>query len=463
MNLFSTFNDVLNPDVQSRIASYVDEPADKARKAVEGLVYTIVGGLMKRTTSEIGVNQLFNHIQKGHYDGSLTDNLLTVLRDPAHTNTLITQGNDVISHLLPAMKSSIGSMISSYAGIRNSSAISLLGLTSTIVLHVLGKRVNDQKLDANGLASSLFSEREALISAVPDDFMARLIEKVGLQQIVGGLAAPARRTTVEIPVRQPSVQPTRASRPVAVVNRTTATRPAVSYEPDDSGDETSSLVRWGMGSLVVLALAAAGFYVYQNTRKYPDKDKSSVVTTAINDTVRSDTVSRSLAVPSGMTPTAVPTSATVIKAPVAASPAASTSGVAAGLPGTLTRQMAPYIGNAALPAGRLFSLTDVSFQPGSLSMTPGSQATVGELATLLKTYPRLQIQLVGYANDAQGGSTNKSLSFKRVNGIKQQLMASGIDFVRIDAIGRGTGVSQSDTSRIPEPTLRKINLKVVVK
>ena len=463
MNLFSTFNDVLNPDVQSRIASYVDEPADKARKAVESLIYTIVGGLMKRTTSEIGVNQLFNHIQKGHYDGSLTDNLLTVLRDPAHTNTLITQGNDVISHLLPAMKSSIGSMISSYAGIRNSSAISLLGLTSAIVLHVLGKRVKDQKLDANGLATLLFSEREAFVSAVPDDFMARLIEKVGLQQVVGGLAAPARRTTVEIPVRQPSAQPIRASRPVAVTNRATATQPAVSYEPDDSGDETSSLVKWGMGSLVVLTLAAAGFYVYQNTQKYPDKEKESGIMTVINDTVRSDTVSRSLAVPSDVIPTAAPASATATKAPVTVEASPSTSVVTARPSGALTQQMAPYIGNAALPAGRVFPLTGVSFLPNSLSMTPGSQATVSELGTLLKTYPRLQIQLVGYANDAQGGSTNKSLSFKRVNEIKQQLMASGIDFVRIDAIGRGTGISQSDTSRIPKPTLRTINLKVVVK
>lgn len=96
-------------------------------------------------------------------------------------------------------------------------------------------------------------------------------------------------------------------------------------------------------------------------------------------------------------------------------------------------------------------------------MTPGSQATVTELATMLKTYPQLQILLVGYANDAQGGFTNKSLSFKRVNIIKQQLVTSGINFQRIDAVGRGTGVARNDTSRVPKPTMRKIMLKVVSK
>jgi outer membrane protein OmpA-like peptidoglycan-associated protein len=96
-------------------------------------------------------------------------------------------------------------------------------------------------------------------------------------------------------------------------------------------------------------------------------------------------------------------------------------------------------------------------------MTAGSQATVSELATLLKTYPQMQVLLVGFANDAQGGFTNKSLSFKRVNAIKQQLVSSGINFMRIDAVGRGTGVARNDTSGTPKPTMRKIVMKVVSK
>lgn len=462
MNLFNLLNDVLSPDVLSRIAAYVDEPTEKAHKAVEGLVYTVVGGLMKRTTTEIGVNQLFNRIQKGRYDGSLTDNLITALRDPTQTNTLITQGNDVISHLLPAMKSSIGTMISGYAGIRNSSAISLLGLTSTIVLHVLGKRVKEQKLDADGLAASLFSEREAFVNAVPEEFMPRLVEKVGLQQVVAGLAAPARRTTVEIPVRQPSAQSNGTARPSPAASRTVVTRPVVTYEPDDAGDENSSLVKWGMGALLVLALAAAGYYVYQNTKNYSEETNVTDVTPVIGDTVRSDTVSRSLAVPADLAPAPTPVSTTATKATALTTATVSASGVAPVSAGALTQQLTPYVGNPALPKGRVFPLKGVSFQPGSLSMTPGSLATISELTTLLKTYPNLQVQLIGYANDAQFG-TNKSLSFKRVNQIKQQLMASGIDFVRIDAIGRGTGVSRLDTSGIAKPTLRRIDLKVVVK
>ena len=444
MNLFANLTTIFSSEILSRIAAYIDEPIEKTSKAVDGLVYTIVGGLMKRTTSEIGVNQLYNHIQKGRYDGASLDNLATVLRDPALTNTLITQGNDVISHLLPAMKSSIGSMISGYAGIRYSSAISLLGLTTTIVLQVLGKQVKDQKLDADGLAATLFAEREAFVSIVPEEFMPRLVEKVGLHQIVAGLAAPARRTVVESPGR----------------TVTTATRPAISYDTaDESDNDNGALTKWGVVALIAVAIAFGGYYLYQNTQKYSNgQQEVTDVTTVSNDTIQADTVTRSLAVPKEQAVKTVPKSASVTTV-------ASTTGLAAATPSSnLTLQMTPYLGNAALPKGRVFPLTGVAFLPGSLSMTAGSLATIGELATILKTYPQLQVQLVGYANDAQGGGvTNKSLSFKRVNQIKQQLMTSGINFLRIDAIGRGSGVARNDTSRIAKPTLRKIDIKVVAK
>lgn len=446
MNLFANLTTVLNSEVLSRIAAYIDEPIEKTSKAVDGLVYTIVGGLMKRTTSEIGVNQLYNHIQKGRYDGASLESLATVLRDPALTNTLITQGNDVISHLLPAMKSSIGSMISSYAGIRNSSAISLLGLTTTIVLQVLGKQVKDQKLDADGLAATLFGEREALVNIVPEEFMPRLVEKVGLHQVVAGLATPARRAVAE-----PS-----GGRTVV-----TATRPAINYDlADDSDNDNGALTKWGVGALIALGLAFGGYYLYQNTQKYSNGEEATDVTTITNDTIQADTVTRSLAVPKEQAIKAAPKSTSAIS-----TSAVSATGLAgAAASGSLTQQLAPYLGNAALPKGRTLPLTGIAFQPGSLSMTPGSQAAVNELASLLKTYPQMQVLLVGFANDAPGGVlTNKALSFKRVNTIKQQLVSSGINFMRIDAIGRGTGVAKGDTSRVPKPTMRKIILKVVSK
>ncbi|NID09161.1 DUF937 domain-containing protein [Fibrivirga algicola] len=447
MTLFGAFNEVLTPEVLAKIALYEDEPAEKTTKAVEGLVHTVFGGLLKRTTTEIGVNQLFSQLQKSGYDGSLSSNLNSVLKDATQTHAVITTGNEAISRLLPAMKSSIAGMISSYAGIRNSSAISLLGLTAGVVLDVLGKQVKEKKLDADGLAASLFDQREAFINAVPENLFPQLVEKVGIQQIVAGVAAPAKRTAQAIPPRStngPAIRPVPTS--------------TVSFEPDLDNESGGSAGKWLIGAIIVAAIAVGGYFIWQNSKNFStDGSQSSDELASLGDTTQSDTVARSLAVP-------VDTTASR-PAATSATSATTATGMATSVPtdAAFSTALTAYLNDAAQPKGRVFGLTGVTFDPASLSMTAASQRQVNELITLLKARPTLQIQLQGYANDAPGpaaGLTNKVLSFKRVNAIKQQLVGAGINYLRVDAIGLGTGVKVGELGKQPQ---KKINVKVITK
>lgn len=447
MTLFGAFNEVLTPEILAKIALYEDEPAEKTTKAVEGLVHTVFGGLLKRTTTEIGVNQLFSQLQKSGYDGSLAANLNAVLKDATQTHTVITNGNEAISRLLPAMKSSIASMISSYAGIRNSSAISLLGLTAAVVLDVLGKQVKEKKLDADGLAASLFDQREAFINAVPEGLFPQLVEKVGIQQIVAGVATPAKRAAQSPPTRSTG----------------TATRPVppstVSFEPALDEEGGNSLSKWLIGLIILAALAGLGYYAWQNTQQHSastDADLDGALMSG--DTTQSDTVARSLAVP-------VDTSATRPAATAAATSVTTATGVgttpAAGADATFNAALTAYLNDATQPKGRIFELSGVTFAPASLTLTPAAQGQINTLIQQLKARPTLQVQLQGYANDAPGlGLTNKALSFKRVNVIKQQLVTAGINYLRVDAIGLGTGVRPGDLGKQP---MRKINVKIISK
>lgn len=437
MNLFAHFDELLNPEVVSNIALYVDEPVDKTRKAVQGLVYTIVGGLLKRITSEIGVNQLSIQIQRGHYEGQLVANLPTIFKDPAQVNAIVTGGNEAISHLLPALKSSIAGMITAYAGMRNSSAISLLGLTTALVLDELGRQMRDQKLNADGLAASLFEQREAFVEAVPDTLMPQLTEKLGLQAMISTMGAPAKRTATGSNVR-PTATPTAAAPPF------------LNQEPTN---EPTNLLKWGLSALLVVILAGS-YFIWQNSQRRPGIAQPGDPSLALpTDSINADTVARSLAVPKDTT-----------VRPVAATKPPSATTVAAS---QLNAQLTTYLANPVAPKGRLFPLPTVAFQPGTMVLTPGSEGAITELVSVLKTHPTTQIRLIGYANDAIGtGQTNKSLSFKRVNVIKQQLVSAGINYVRVDAVGVGTGVAApkpSDSTAVRRKPMRKIDLRVVVK
>ncbi|KAB7733238.1 OmpA family protein [Rudanella paleaurantiibacter] len=451
MNFFAAFNDIVTPDVINKAAVFVEESAPKTQKAIEGLGLTVLGGLLKRTTSEIGVNQLFNYIQKGNYDGSQTAGLSSALKDPAQTNLLIAHGNDTISHLLPAMKSSIANMISSYAGIRNSSAVSLLGLTSGIVLDVLGKQVREQKMDADGLAAALFEQREDFVQKVPESLLPKLVEKLGLQQVMAGIAGPARRG-------EPAATP---GRPIS------APGPAVTapvYDASSDSDNTNGLVgKIGIGLVLAAIIGAGAYMVYHNSRTGQTDDAGEVAeTTVTTDAGQADTVARSMAVPVDTSAMRTKPATTSAVAPVAPSAASTTATAGAG---TLTTALNGYMADVTAPKGRTFSLSAVSFQPGSTSLTPGSEATVTEIANFLKANPAAQIRLVGYANDAGAGTTNKALSFKRVNTIKSMLVAQGINYIRVDAVGLGTGSKPKpgDSTGTRTPSLRKIDMKVVYK
>lgn len=441
MNLFVYFDELLNPEVVSQIALYVDEPVDKTKKAVQTLIYTVVGGLIKRVTSDIGVNQLANQIQRGRYQGQLIAKLPTLFKEPSHVNAMVTAGNDAISHLLPALKSSIASMVTAYSAMRNSSAISLLGLTTSLVLDKLGREMHDQKLDADGIAASLFEQRDAFLQVVPDDLMPQLIEKLGLQALVTPTASSAKRPPTP-----------------AVAARSTVTTSPVSFANQLEDDSSGDLLKWGLGALVVVGLAIGGFFLWQNAQQKPTVTQADDTSLALpTDSITADTVARSLAVPKDTV--TLPAAPVAVTPPVAATSAGATS--------ALTAQLTAYLSNTAVPKGRLFSLPSVAFEPGTVLLTPGSESTITELINVLKANPTTQIRLIGYANDASGGGfTNKTLSFKRVNVIKQQLVSAGINYVRVDAVGVGTGVTPpkpGDSTAVRKPPMRKIDMRVVIK
>ncbi|MGA0558778.1 DUF937 domain-containing protein [Larkinella sp. VNQ87] len=425
MNLLVELKESLTDAVVSRAAYYVDENPDKTRIALEGLIHTVVAGLMKRTTTEIGVNQLYNAIQKGKFDGQLVVTFPELIRDPEQTNRLAEQGSNSISHLLPAMKSAIGLAISGYAGIKNSAAITLLGLVTPLVLGTLNRLVIEKKLDADGLAVLLADQRDHLVETTPERLLDRIAEGLNIQQLLAVGVTPAKRTgfaeRAPIPERQ-------------------------RFLPEPEEESNGSLVKWGVGALVLLALAGAAYYIWNNTQSYSSENEQEAFSTEFVD---------STAIP--------PTDSARLRAVNSVRPDSAASTTLTSPAGASTTALAAYLTNPQLPAGKSFRMPTLDFEPGTDRLKPAGTATVEALAALLKNNPTAQIRLVGYANDAIPPMGNKALSINRVLAIKNQLIRSGINYIRVDAIGLGTGIKPGDSTAIGKPRLKQVDVKVVIK
>jgi hypothetical protein len=72
--------------------------------AIEALVPTIIGGIMKRATNEAGATTLMNVIQKGGHDGAILSEISSVVQDRESFAKVVEKGHSLVSMLLPDKK-----------------------------------------------------------------------------------------------------------------------------------------------------------------------------------------------------------------------------------------------------------------------------------------------------------------------------------------------------------------------
>lgn len=421
MSLFVALKEVLNEGVVAHIARENNEKPEKIAKALDAFSASIVGGMLKRVTNEAGMNLMYNQVQKIDFE---TQNLDRLIKDPAQYEPLKNIGEKHLNTLLPGLKSPISLMVAKYAATRNSLASSLIGPMVAIVMTVLKKIVNDKQMDTEAFATYLGDQREHLLNVVPElDNV--LVETLGIQSLLQNFTVP------------------KLSHPVSIA-KTTVEKGHEPFLPDTEVHPESSInyLKWAGAAVVVIGLAAAGWYFWQR-QPLPSETESTVIEDSTT---------------LGTSAEAVEVIDTLQKAPVQ-TPKDTTI---ASTPSTSSSPMEVYLADAAITTGKVFKFENVDFLDNTTQLKPEATTPIKNLGDLLKKFPNAQIKLVGFANDAKAPLTNKVLSTKRVYALKDELIKQGINYLRVDAEGRGTGVSPKDTTRKQKP-LREIYVRFVKK
>lgn len=109
-------------------------------------------------------------------------------------------------------------------------------------------------------------------------------------------------------------------------------------------------------------------------------------------------------------------------------------------PNTLTYDLNRFLqGNEAAP--RTFTFDKLNFDTGSANIRAEDRDTIASLTSILKAYPNVKVDIVGFT-DAQGDSaTNERLSVQRAAAVKAALLEGGIAANRVNS--RGGGVADN--------------------
>ena len=449
MNLFDTLNEALTDEVVSKIAKLSEEEPEKTRKALDGIFYTLVAGLIRRTGSMMSVSMLYNQIQKGNQGGEMIGDVMSYLNKKDKLDHIQKIGDGLISQIFPAYKSPLVSMIGTYAGIKKNSSTMYSSIAAPILIDAVSKEIDTNKLDVDGLITYLSDHHEPLFKLVPEELLEKMIPQLGLQELLSPKFVSAKKmasgklvpfkgknvvSTDETPIS--TTKKMASSKPVTFKGKTVVStdetsvsiiKSATVLEVNEQEEEETSnspipIKLLVIGLLGVLAIAG-GIYWYMNFYK-PSQSQSTGEESIIDSTaIQPDTITKAII------------DSVAIKDSLKLSTATSTpTPTLAEQNSAFAETLDAYLTDKAKPIGKVFPITNLAFIKGSQALDTDSDLIIKQLADLMNKYPKMQVQLQGHSTNAVG-MDNKTMATKRAFAIKKRLMVKGIVEKRIDAIG----------------------------
>jgi outer membrane protein OmpA-like peptidoglycan-associated protein len=93
--------------------------------------------------------------------------------------------------------------------------------------------------------------------------------------------------------------------------------------------------------------------------------------------------------------------------------------------------------NSTVSDDKWFDFDRLLFDTGKATLQPASQEQVGNVAAILKAYPKVKIRLGGYTDNTGNAESNVKLSDERANAVMAELAKLGTDPARMSAKGYG--------------------------
>ena len=436
VNLLDLAKSYLSDKVVGQISSMLGESQSNTQKALDGALPAILSGIIQKSSEPGGTSSIMDLVgevmtpNRSAGDvisptGGILGQLGNLLTNSGQSSNLLSMGSTIIQSLFGDKAGAIAGAVSSYSGIKQSSASSLMSIAGPILLSVLGNKLTDTNSGASGLSSLLSSQTSAVQAALPSGLGSLLGNIPGLG-ILSSLASKASNLT-SAAVNKPV---TRVIPPVA---------PTYANDNDrDSGGGN----RW-LPWLLLLLGAAALLYFLRSCSK--DKETVSTTTETVTTTVDSTVSGMSAAIDSAGS------AASDVTAKLGAFfKRKLPSGIELNIPENgIENNLVKFIEDKSKPVDKTtwFNFGRLVFDTGKATLKPESKEEVKNIAEILKAFPAVDIKIGGYTDNTGGADINKKLSQERADAVMNELVQLGIAKSRLAAEGFGPEhpVASNDT------------------
>lgn len=389
-NLLDTAKNYFTPEFVNQASSTLGESNTGISKALSGIIPAELAGILRKATSgSEGANSIFNYTKEAAVALPSSPNFTSLSNLPAKTGV----GN-FLSNLFGEKQSGIASMISKFAGIKDSSASSLMNMGLPAIMGLLGKYAEQNHMSANSLSGFLSSQKDQIMNALPSGLFS-LAGMIGFGNVPSLSSATAE------------IKSNLLNRGEAAVKKTGTTT-------------------WIW--LLFLVIVAAALVWYFMSRS----NKSSIGTVTTDTTAVAKTDHTTVA------PLQVITIPELIKVKLP------TGKELDAYKGGIEDQLVTFLSGdwKSMSEDQLktkwFNFDNLNFNTGSATLMPESQKQLKNIAAILKAFPDAKIKIGGYTDAAGNAAINKKLSQDRADAARSGLIKLGVGSQVIGAVGYGS-------------------------
>ncbi|CAL1517540.1 OmpA family protein [Chitinophaga sp. MM2321] len=392
-DLLESAKSLFNNNVVSQASSQLGESEGGIQKALGGIVPMVLAGLLNKAGSTGDTGGLLDMLKGVAGDASPTA-ITSALQGGG--GGLVAKGGDLLRSLFGDKITAITGMLSTFAGIKESSASTLLQTAAPATLGVAGQHAIQNNLTPSSFLTYLNTQKDKILGAVPGGLnlagilgltsLGDLGKKLGnLTAGLGGGAAGVANTTINS-VKQ------------------------------------GSSSRWLWSLLLILVAIILLWYLMKGcggTRHDSTLVTDSVTTSQLADSAVMNVTEGGPVVTRESIQVTLP-DGTVLQA----------------YKGGIEDQLVTFLKDDAQKAGKdvWFDFDNLNFKTGSADLTEESMKQVSNIAAILKAFPKSKIKIGGYTDRTGDSTLNLNLSkdraesvvsaLKRLNADAQQLLGA---------------------------------------
>ena len=155
-----------------RLSSRLHESKTATKRGIENALPVSIAGLAEHASSEGKAEELLSTLRGGNYPHVDASEVSRVVADPIATDRMVESGAGFLSRIFGNRVGALIDAVAGQSGLSRSSASTLLGLATPLVLDAVGKETRARNLDARGLSRFLTDQERRVSGWLPENFSA---------------------------------------------------------------------------------------------------------------------------------------------------------------------------------------------------------------------------------------------------------------------------------------------------